>query len=115
MGAHSEQTFLGRGQYPLVTKVEVCTLPACACACSLSGALPALRLFHVSRQERLARLTMLPWQNGEDMQILRCVRSAVTRLQLSSDACGRECARHLADMGWGRNTMRTTTWASSHR
>ena len=42
-GPRSEQTFLNRGQFPLVTKIE----------------------------ERLARYTMLPWQNGEDMQILK--------------------------------------------
>ena len=38
----SKQTFLARGKYPAVTRVE----------------------------ERLSRFTMLPWYNGEDMQIL---------------------------------------------
>ena len=38
----SKQTFLARGKYPVVTRVE----------------------------ERLSRFTMLPWYNGEDMQIL---------------------------------------------
>ena len=38
----SRQTFLQRGEYPVVTRVE----------------------------ERLSRYTMLPWYNGEDMQIL---------------------------------------------
>jgi len=38
----SRQTFLQRGKYPVVTKVE----------------------------ERLERFTLLPWYNGEDMQIL---------------------------------------------
>lgn len=39
----SEQTFLPRSRYDLITKLE----------------------------ERLARITMIPWQNGEDMQARR--------------------------------------------
>jgi hypothetical protein len=69
--ARSEQTFLPRGQYDLVTKVEARALPA-----ARPAALRALtRATAPSRrtQKRLARLTMLPWENGEDMQILKCV------------------------------------------
>jgi len=61
----SEQTFLPRGQYDLITKIE-----------ARAAAVLRRTVAHESLpQRRLARITTMPWENGEDMQILKCALS----------------------------------------
>ena len=67
-GLRSEQTFLPRGQYDIVTKIEV-SAPQLRARTRL-GSQRARASRH--SQRRLARITALPWENGEDMQILKC-------------------------------------------